>query len=97
VESAGVGGAVTEHAEHCSVFAQIVGGQRQTGRQGNLPAHDAVAAIEAARHVDHVHADAIVALTNTERGIEVVREVFEGRGRRGSVSAARLSSVQAGF
>ena len=29
-----------------------------------------------ARHVDHVHADAIVALTNTERGIEAVREVF---------------------
>jgi rhamnose utilization protein RhaD (predicted bifunctional aldolase and dehydrogenase) len=28
-----------------------------------------------ARHVDHVHADAIVALTNSERGLEAVREV----------------------
>jgi rhamnulose-1-phosphate aldolase/alcohol dehydrogenase len=30
-----------------------------------------------ARHVDHVHADAIVSLTNTERGLEAVREVFD--------------------
>ncbi len=31
------------------------------------------------RHVDHTHADAIVALTNTERGPEVVREVLGDR------------------
>jgi rhamnulose-1-phosphate aldolase/alcohol dehydrogenase len=29
-----------------------------------------------ARHVDHVHADAIVALTDTERGPEIVREAL---------------------
>lgn len=29
-----------------------------------------------ARHVDHIHADAIVALTNTERGREVVRDAL---------------------
>ena len=32
-----------------------------------------------ARHVDHVHADAIVTLTNTERGREVVREALGDR------------------
>jgi len=32
-----------------------------------------------ARHVDHVHADAIVALTNTERGREAVQEALGTR------------------
>src|SRR5947209_7201718 len=32
-----------------------------------------------ARHVDHTHADAIVTLTNTERGREVVREALGER------------------
>lgn len=32
-----------------------------------------------AKHVDHVHADAIVALTNSERGLDAVHEVFGDR------------------
>lgn len=54
------------YLEHCMVEP---GGRRpsiETLLHGFLPA----------RHVDHTHADAVIALTNTECGEDAVREVF---------------------
>ncbi|HLJ68964.1 MAG TPA: bifunctional aldolase/short-chain dehydrogenase [Chloroflexota bacterium] len=58
--------AMVAYLEHCMVEP---GGRRpsiETLLHAFLPA----------RHVDHVHADSIVALTNTARGLEVTREAL---------------------
>jgi rhamnulose-1-phosphate aldolase/alcohol dehydrogenase len=57
------------YLEHCMLHPAGRRPSLETLLHGFLPA----------RHVDHVHADAIVALTNTERGLEAVREVFGDR------------------
>ncbi len=57
------------YLEHCMVEPSGLRPSIETLLHAFLPA----------RHVDHVHADAIVALTNTERGREVVQEALGDR------------------
>jgi rhamnulose-1-phosphate aldolase/alcohol dehydrogenase len=54
------------YLEHCAVEPSGRRPSIETLLHGFLPA----------RHVDHVHADAIVALTNSENGLAVVREAL---------------------
>lgn len=59
------------YLEHCMV--------ESTGRRPSI--ETLLHAFLPARHVDHTHADSIVALTNTERGTEAVREALGDRVR----------------
>ena len=54
-EVAGVGGAVAEHADGDRVFALVLGGEREAGRDRQVAADDPVAAHEAALGVEDVH------------------------------------------
>jgi hypothetical protein len=54
-EVAGVGGAVTEHADGHLVGAAVIGGEGQAGSQRQVAADDSVAAHEAVLEVEDVH------------------------------------------